>query len=88
MDLRPIGASGSGTLSILFREVHAPAWAVSSEADLHAALLRHLVRFITELGRDFCFVGSEYPVQVGKQDFAIGLLFFLSHCRGHGNRAA
>ena len=24
-------------------------------------------RFITELGRDFCFVGSEYPVQVGKQ---------------------
>jgi predicted nuclease of restriction endonuclease-like (RecB) superfamily len=47
-----------------------------SEADLHAALLRHLGRFITELGRDFCFVGSEYPVQVGKQDFAIDLLFF------------
>lgn len=38
-----------------------------SEADLHGALLRNLGRFITELGRDFCFVGSEYPVQVGKQ---------------------
>lgn len=47
-----------------------------SEADLHRALLRHLGRFITELGRDFCFVGSEYPVQVGKQDFALDLLFY------------
>ncbi len=47
-----------------------------SEADLHGGLLRNLGRFITELGRDFCFVGSEYPVQVGKQDFAIELVFF------------
>jgi predicted nuclease of restriction endonuclease-like (RecB) superfamily len=47
-----------------------------SEADLHSALLRDLGRFITELGRDFCFVGSEYTVQVGKQDFAIDLVFF------------
>jgi len=47
-----------------------------SEADLHGALLRDLSRFITELGRDFCFVGSEYPVQVGNQDFAIDLVFF------------
>ncbi len=47
-----------------------------SEADLHGAILRNLGRFITELGRDFCFVGSEYPVQVGNHDFAIDLLFF------------
>ena len=47
-----------------------------SEGDLHRALLQNLGRFITELGRDFCFVGSEYPVQVGKQDFAIDLVFF------------
>jgi predicted nuclease of restriction endonuclease-like (RecB) superfamily len=47
-----------------------------SEADLHSALLQNLGRFITELGRDFCFVGSEYPVQVGNRDFAIDLLFF------------
>ena len=47
-----------------------------SEAELHGALLRNLGRFITELGRDFCFVGSEYPVQVGNQDFAIDLVFF------------
>jgi predicted nuclease of restriction endonuclease-like (RecB) superfamily len=47
-----------------------------SEADLHHSLLRNLGRFLTELGRDFCYVGSEYPVQVGGQDFALDLLFF------------
>ena len=33
-----------------------------SEADFHGALLRNVGRFLTELGRDFCFVGSQYPV--------------------------
>lgn len=47
-----------------------------SEADLHRGLLRQLRDFITEMGRDFCFVGSEYPLQVGKRDFALDLLFF------------
>lgn len=47
-----------------------------SEADLHQGLLARLKHFLLELGRDFCFVGSEYPVQVGKRDFAIDLLFF------------
>jgi predicted nuclease of restriction endonuclease-like (RecB) superfamily len=46
------------------------------EADLHQGLLRHLRGFLIELGRDFCFVGSEYPVQVGGRDFALDLLFF------------
>ena len=47
-----------------------------SEADLHRALLQNLGRFLTELGRDFCYIGSEYPVQVGGRDFALDLLFF------------
>jgi len=47
-----------------------------TEADLHRLLLQNLGRFLTELGRDFCYVGSEYPVQVGGQDFALDLLFF------------
>src|SRR5579872_6470598 len=49
-----------------------------SEADLHRGLLQYLKDFLIELGRDFCFVGSEYPIQVGGQDFAIDLLFFNS----------
>ena len=47
-----------------------------SEADLHQGLIKHLGRFLTELGSDFCYVGSEYPIQVGGQDFALDLLFF------------
>ncbi len=47
-----------------------------SEADLHRGLLAKLREFITELGSDFCFVGSEVPLQVGKRDFALDLLFF------------
>jgi predicted nuclease of restriction endonuclease-like (RecB) superfamily len=46
------------------------------EADLHQGLLKQLKHFLLELGRDFCFVGSEYPVQVGGRDFALDLLFF------------
>ena len=47
-----------------------------SEADLHRGLLIQLRSFLIELGRDFCFVGSEFPVQVGGRDFALDLLFF------------
>jgi predicted nuclease of restriction endonuclease-like (RecB) superfamily len=47
-----------------------------SESDLHRGLLSKLKAFLTELGRDFCFVGSEFPVQVGARDFALDLLFF------------
>jgi len=47
-----------------------------SEADLHRGLIQNLKKFLTELGRDFCFIGSEHPIQVGKQDFALDLLFF------------
>ena len=47
-----------------------------SEADLQRALVEQLKQFLLELGRDFCFIGTEYPVQVGGRDFAIDLLFF------------
>jgi predicted nuclease of restriction endonuclease-like (RecB) superfamily len=50
--------------------------AAHSEADLHASLLERLREFLIELGRDFCFVGSQFPVQVGGRDFALDLLFF------------
>ena len=47
-----------------------------TEADLHRGLLSQLRAFLIELGRDFCFVGSEFPIQVGGRDFALDLLFF------------
>jgi predicted nuclease of restriction endonuclease-like (RecB) superfamily len=47
-----------------------------SEADLQRGLVVKLKQFLIELGRDFCFVGSYYPIQVGGRDFEIDLLFF------------
>jgi len=47
-----------------------------AEADLQGSLMDRLKEFLIELGRDFCFVGSQYPLQVGGRDFALDLLFF------------
>jgi predicted nuclease of restriction endonuclease-like (RecB) superfamily len=47
-----------------------------SEAELQRSLVEKLKQFLIELGRDFCFVGSYYPLQVGGRDFEIDLLFF------------
>ncbi|CAI8844875.1 PDDEXK nuclease domain-containing protein [Pseudomonas sp. IT-P176] len=46
------------------------------ETDLHRGLIHRLRDFLIELGRDFCFIGSQYPLQVGGRDFALDLLFF------------
>lgn len=50
--------------------------AAHAEEDLHGGLVRHLQRFLGELGRDFCFVGTKFPLQVGGRDFVIDLLCF------------
>ena len=47
-----------------------------AEPDLQRALVARLRDFLAELGRDFCFVGAEFPLQVGDRDFALDLLFF------------
>jgi predicted nuclease of restriction endonuclease-like (RecB) superfamily len=47
-----------------------------TENELHRGLLNRMKEFLLELGRDFCFIGSEFPVQVGTRDFALDLLFF------------
>lgn len=47
-----------------------------SEQDLRKALVRLLGDFLRELGRDFTFIGEEYPIQVGTRDGFIDLLFF------------
>ncbi len=47
-----------------------------SEADLQRALVANVRRFLIELGRDFCFVGEQYLLQVGGKDFRLDLLFF------------
>ena len=46
------------------------------ERDLERGLLEHLRAFLLELGVGFAFVGSQYPLQVGGEDFRIDLLFY------------
>ena len=47
-----------------------------SEQDLRRSLVKMLGDFLRELGRDFTFIGEEYPIQVGTRDGAIDLMFF------------
>jgi len=84
-------ALGEAKLSPVVREVHPDIQGVfkdnyvleflglpeqHSEADLQNALVQHMKAFILELGSDFIFVGEEYRLQVGNQDFYLDLLFF------------
>lgn len=46
------------------------------EKDLRKAIAQNIRKFLLEFGRDFAFMGEEYPLQVGNQDFAIDLLFY------------
>lgn len=47
-----------------------------SERNLRKAITENLKQFILEFGKDFTFIGEEYRVQVGGQDFFIDLLFY------------
>lgn len=47
-----------------------------SENNLKKAIIGNLKSFILEFGKDFTFIGEEYRVQVGGQDFYIDLLFY------------
>jgi predicted nuclease of restriction endonuclease-like (RecB) superfamily len=46
------------------------------ERDLEHGLLEHLRKFLLELGVGFAFVGSQYPLTVGGEEFRIDLLFY------------
>ncbi len=47
-----------------------------NEKLLHKGLLEHMKQFVLELGKDFLFVDSEYPITVGSSTFKIDLLFY------------
>ena len=47
-----------------------------SEKELETALIRNIQSFLLEMGGDFSFMGSQYKITVGSQDFYIDLLLF------------
>jgi predicted nuclease of restriction endonuclease-like (RecB) superfamily len=46
------------------------------ERELETGLVAHLEKFLLELGQGFAFVGRQYHLDVGDQDFYIDLLFY------------
>lgn len=46
------------------------------ERELETGLIGHLEKFLLELGQGFAFVGRQYHLEVGDQDFYIDLLFY------------
>lgn len=46
------------------------------EREVEKALVHHMEKFILELGTGFAFVGRQYHLEVGDQDFYIDLLFY------------
>lgn len=47
-----------------------------SEKDLKKSIIANMKKFILEIGKDFTYVGEEYRIQVGDEDFYIDLLFY------------
>ena len=47
-----------------------------SESDLEEALLRHLEKFLLELGGDFAFIGRQRRLRIGGEWYRVDLLFF------------
>ncbi len=48
----------------------------AQERDLERGLLEHIRRFLLELGEGFAFVGSQYHLEIGGDDFYLDLLFY------------
>jgi len=46
------------------------------ERELETGLVRHLEKFLLELGQGFAFVGRQYQLEVSDKDFYIDLLFY------------
>ncbi len=51
------------------------------ERDVSRGLIEHIREFLLELGKGFAFVGSQYHLEVGGQDFYLDLLFYHLHLR-------
>jgi predicted nuclease of restriction endonuclease-like (RecB) superfamily len=48
----------------------------AQERDLERSLIEHVRDFMLELGKGFAFVGSQYHLEIGDQDFFLDLLFY------------
>jgi hypothetical protein len=48
----------------------------AEERDIENALVRHITRFLLELGSGFAFIGRQYRLEVEGEEFFIDFLFY------------
>ncbi len=53
------------------------------ERELETGLVQHLEKFLLELGQGFAFVGRQYQLTVGENDFYLDLLFYHLKLRSY-----
>lgn len=46
------------------------------ERELELALINNIRNFLQEMGGDFCFIGNQYKLKVGKKDYSVDLLLY------------
>ncbi|MBL0711036.1 MAG: DUF1016 family protein [Colwellia sp.] len=53
-----------------------------NERALEQGLVQHITQFLLELGAGFAYIGKQVPLQVGKRNFFLDLLFYHTqlHC--------
>ena len=49
---------------------------LKTESELENKLIRHLQKFLLELGKGFAFIGSQYRISIGNTHFYIDLVFY------------
>lgn len=47
-----------------------------AERELEEGLTQNIIKFLSEMGGDFCFIGRQYRVEINDNEFFIDLLFF------------
>jgi predicted nuclease of restriction endonuclease-like (RecB) superfamily len=47
-----------------------------NERDIENQLVEHITKFLLELGKGFAFVGRQYHLEVGENDYYLDLLFY------------
>lgn len=52
-----------------------------SEREMELALIKNVRKFLLEMGGDFTFIGNQYPLEVGGDEFSIDLLLYHRRLR-------
>lgn len=53
----------------------------AQEREIENALMRHITRFLLELGSGFAFVGRQFRLEVNGDEFFVDLLFYHIHLK-------